>query len=54
MKNISFALLFIILIVSNAKGQNQLDLWAGHGEYGQPHPWIGEMSTRKAKVKVLN
>jgi 3D (Asp-Asp-Asp) domain-containing protein len=32
---------------------NHLDLWAGIGQVGQPHPWIGELSTRKATVEVL-
>ena len=38
---------------TNKKGQNQLDLWSGIGRAGQPHPWIGELSTRKAKVEII-
>jgi len=39
---------------TNKKGQNQIDLWSGIGQIDGPHPWIGEMSTNKANVEVIN
>lgn len=38
---------------TNKTGQNQLDLWSGIGAIGESYPWIGEMSTKKAKVTTL-
>lgn len=38
---------------TNRTGQNQLDLWYGIGKTNKPHPWIGEMSTKKALVEII-
>ncbi len=39
---------------TNSKGQSQLDLWSGIGVVGQDHPWIGELSSKKAIVKIVD
>lgn len=32
----------------------RIDLWAGIGQVGKPHPWIGELDSDKAKISIIN
>lgn len=31
----------------------RIDVWVGMGKEGEPHPWIGAVSSRKALIEIL-